>query len=148
MIGFVDDSNGQTNRFMEDETHDTLPKMLHQLQTNAQVWSNLLGASGGALELSKCSCHLAASQFSIQGDPVLTSPKLLAPKPLSVIDSFTRATHNLEFLSPYSAHKTLGHYKELAGTQHTQFQQLRKKSDESLAFLWKCQLTPLETLTY
>jgi hypothetical protein len=147
MIGFVDDSDGQTNQFMEDEINDTLPKMLHQLQTNAQVWSNLLGASGGALELSKCSCHLAAWQFSKQGDPVLTSPKLLAPKPLSVIDSFTRATHNLEFLSPYSAHKTLGHYKEPAGTQHTQFQQLRKKSDESTAFLWKCQLTPLETWT-
>ena len=148
MIGFVDDSNGQTNCFMETETQQTLPTMLHQLRTNAQVWSNLLGASGGALELSKCSCHLAAWQFSIQGDPVLTSNKILAPTPISVIDSFTNETHHLEFLSPYSAHKTLGHYKEPAGTQHAQYQHLRKKSDESTAFLWKCQMTPLETWTF
>ncbi|KAI2512752.1 hypothetical protein MHU86_1540 [Fragilaria crotonensis] len=148
MIGFVDDSNGQTNCFMEDETPDTLPTMIQKLKTNAQAWSNLLGASGGALELSKCSCHLAAWQFSIQGDPVLTSNKILVPNPISVIDPFTHAEHHLEFLSPFSAHKTLGHYKEPAGSQYTQYKKMREKSDESTAFLWKCQMTPLETWTY
>jgi hypothetical protein len=57
MVGFVDDSNGQTNTFMRPETAETLPNTLLQLRYNAQAWANILGASGGALELSKCSCH-------------------------------------------------------------------------------------------
>jgi exonuclease III len=148
MVGFVDDSNGQTNNFLQDETDDTLPTLLHQLRTNAQVWSNLLGASGGALELSKCSCHVAVWTFSLQGDPVLMNHQTINNSAASVKDPFTNVEHNLEFLSPYTAHKTLGHYKEPAGTQRTQFQQLRQKSDTITAFLWKCQMTPLETWTY
>jgi exonuclease III len=148
MIGFVDDSNGQTNCFMEDETEATLPTIVHQLRSNAQIWANLLGASGGALELSKCSYHLVEWKFSLQGDPVLISNQHLAAQPISVVDPSTHQVHKLTSLSPYSAHKTLGHYKEPAGSQYTQCQQMRQKSDESTAFLWKCQLTPVETWTY
>jgi hypothetical protein len=43
MIGFVDDSNGQTNCFMSDETETTLSTMLHKVRHNAQTWANLLG---------------------------------------------------------------------------------------------------------
>ena len=50
MIGFVDDSNGQTNSFMDSESETTLPSMLHKLRHNAQAWADMLGASGGALE--------------------------------------------------------------------------------------------------
>ena len=148
MIGFVDDSNGQTNCFMDDETDATFPTAVHQLRSNAQIWANLLGASGGALELSKCSYHLVQWNFSLQGDPVLINNTTLAAQPISVVDPSTHQVHQLTSLSPYSAHKTLGHYKEPAGSQHTQCQQMRCKSDENTAFLWKCQLTPAETWTY
>ena len=47
MIGFVDDSNGQTNCFQEDETNQTLPDMCNKLKHNAQTWATLFGASGG-----------------------------------------------------------------------------------------------------
>ena len=124
MVGFVDDSNGQTNNFLLDETDETLPTLLHQLRTNAQVWSNLLGASGGALELSKCSCHVAVWTFSLHGDPVLMNHQTINNSAATVNDPFTNVEHNLEFLSPYTAHKTLGHYKEPAGEQRSQFQQL------------------------
>jgi hypothetical protein len=116
MIGFVDDSNGQTNNFMNDETTELIPTLISNLRTNAQAWSNLLGASGGSLELSKCSCHVATWSFSLQGDPVLTSHQTINTIPVLVTDSLTAAEHPLEFLSPYTAHKTLGHYKEPAGT--------------------------------
>jgi hypothetical protein len=137
-----------TNNFLQDETEETLPTLLHQLRTNAQVWSNMLGASGGALELSKCSCHVAVWKYSLQGDPVLMNHQTINDSATSVKDSLTNEEHNLDFLSPYKAHKTLGNDKEPAGTQHTQFQQLRHKSDTITAFLWKCQMTPLETWTY
>jgi hypothetical protein len=58
MVGFVDDNNVQTNNFTESETATTLPTIFHKMRHNAQTWADMLGASGGALELSKCSCHL------------------------------------------------------------------------------------------
>ena len=129
MIGFVDNGNGNTICFMDDESPSTFPAIKHQLRSNAQVWTNLLGASGGALELPKCSYHLVQWHFTTEGDPV-------------------HEVHNLTSQSPCTAHKTLGHYEEPAGSQQTQFQQIWRKSKKSLAFLWKCQLTPVEIWTY
>ena len=148
MIGFVDDSNGQTNDFLNTETDTTLLHMLRELQHNAQTWADLLGASGGALELSKCSCHVLAWKFSIQGDPVLINVAPSLSRPVTVNDPITRNAHVMEFLSPHTAHKTLGHYKEPAGSQQEQYRQLRLKSDASTAFMWKCEMTPLEASTY
>ena len=148
MVGFVDDSNGQTNDFMLDETSQTVPRNLFKLQHNAQAWSNILGASGGALELSKCSCHLVAWQFTERGDPVLVYTRPSTPHSADVIDPLTKAVHSLTFLPPHTAHKTLGHYKEPAGTQLEQFKQLWSKSDKSTEFIWKCHLTPKEAWTY
>jgi hypothetical protein len=44
MIGFVDDTNGQTNDFGKDEQDDYWKKVLQQAQENAQLWTNLLNA--------------------------------------------------------------------------------------------------------
>lgn len=55
MVGFVDDSNGQTNLFDRDDTELTRQQIIVQLEHNAQLWAELLGATGGALELSKFS---------------------------------------------------------------------------------------------
>jgi Reverse transcriptase (RNA-dependent DNA polymerase) len=148
MIGFVDDSNGQTNCFMSNEDEMTLPTILTQLRYNAQVWANVLGTSGGSLELTKCSCHLAVWTFADKGDPVLIHTQQPAELPLNVTDPLTKASHALEFLSPYTAHKTLGHYKEPAGTQSTQYRKLWAKSDDITEFLWKCTLAPVEAWTF
>ena len=56
--------------------------------------------------------------------------------------------HVLTFLSPYMAHKTLGHYKEPAGNQREPFRQLPQKCNKSTEFIWKCYLTPLKAWTY
>ena len=53
MVPFVDDSNGQTNQFLENEDELTIPKIKMKLCHNSQVWSDVLGKSGGALEWSK-----------------------------------------------------------------------------------------------
>jgi hypothetical protein len=59
MICFVDDSNGHTNEFISTEEHPaTLLRTQQYLRNIAQVWADLLGATGGALELSKCSVHV------------------------------------------------------------------------------------------
>ena len=71
MIGFVDDSNGQTNQFLEDENDLSQQSVIQQVKANAQLRSNLLSTSGGALELNLCSYHVMAWQFSGRGSPVL-----------------------------------------------------------------------------
>ena len=142
MAGFVDDSNGQANEFEKDEQERTWELILQHAQTNAQLWSNLLYASGGALELSKCSFHLLRWSFSVSGAPVLTVPDDIPD--LVARDPQTNATHCIPRLCPYTAHKTLGHYKEPSGSQKEQTKQLQILCNDQVSFLWKAPLTRLE----
>ena len=147
MIGFVDDSNGQVNNFMAPETLNTASEMKSALEHNAQCWANLLGTSGGALELPKCSVHVTQWQFTTQGAPVLCANKEVFSN-IKVSDSTSGNESNLQYLSPYTSHKTLGHHKEPAGTQRTQYKELLKKSDNSTAFLRSCSLSREEAWAY
>ena len=147
LIGFVDDNNGQANKFKAIQSWTNLQRLLRQAQRNANLWALLLCATGGALELAKCSYHILFWKFSIQGAPVLTHLKNDVP-PMEVTDPHTNTTCELEYLNPYSAHKTLGCYKEPAGTQVTQFKKLKEKSDSITSFLWSTPLTRGEAWTY
>ena len=80
-------------------------------------------------------------------EPVLTNLKSEVPA-MTVTDPHTNTTCELEYLNPYSAHKTLGCYKEPAGTQVTQFKQLKEKSDSITSFLWSTPLARGEAWTY
>jgi hypothetical protein len=84
--------------------------------------------------------------FTVHGDPVLKNINSTLPT-LTVNDPLTQEVHSLQFLSPCTAYKTLGYYKEPAGTL-AQCRELRAKSDKETAFLWKCQITPVEAWTY
>ena len=148
MVGFVDDCNGQTNAFTSDGSAKTVDHLLASTRQNAQSWSDILSASGGALELQKCSCHVLQWQFSASGAPVLVPRLPPTAIPVSVIDSQTHQDNPFQMLGAYQAHKTLGHYKEPAGTQSEQYKQLRQKSDDITAFLWTCPLSRLESWTY
>ena len=147
MLGFVDDSDNQTNQFLGEQTQEILHELLCHARANAQHWSRLLRATGGALELSKTSYHVAYWKFSKQGSPVLMNMKDEIPK-LQVEDLYTGNICELEYLHPYAAHKTLGHYKEPAGIQLEQFRQLKSKSDRITEFLWTAPLTRAESWTY
>jgi hypothetical protein len=147
MIGFVDDSNGQVNSFYETEDLAHLQELIRKAQHNASQWSSLLHATGGALEISKCSYHVMYWKFSIPGAPVLSNIKSEIP-PLQVTDPLTDNIQVLEFLPPSVAHKTLGHYKEPVGIQKMQFRQLKEKSDRITEFLWSTHFTREEAWTY
>ena len=146
--GFVDDCNGQTNKFNEDGSSATVAHLLSQAQYNAQTWTNLLSASGGALEVSKCSCHVIQFKFTAQGAPSLVPSIPDDQAKISVWDPNQNETHNIQVLNVYQAHKTLGHYKEPAGAQKEQYRQLQTKSEETTAFLWSCPLTREEAWTF
>jgi exonuclease III len=148
MISFVDDCNGQTNLFESDGSEATVQRLFEHTKTNAQAWSDLLSASGGALEPSKCSSHVMQWEFTAQGVPTLIPMHEDHINALTVRDSHTGEEHRIQLMSTYQAHKTLGHYKAPIGNQTEQFRQLKKKSDDNTAFLWTCPLTHLEAWTY
>ena len=148
MVGFVDDCNGQTNQFHEPVTGSTITDLLDQTAHNAQNWSDLLHASGGALELSKCSCQVVDWWFTDHGEPLLAPKDSSHQDRLMVSDRSTGTKHKLQLLSPYQSHKTLGHYKDPAGTQNEQFRRLMEKSTDQVSFLWSCPLTRLEAWTF
>ena len=124
------------------------PQMLHKVRHNAQTWAEVIGASGGALELSKCSCHLVVWTVGEKGDPVQIHTQQPTQEQLTVVDPLTNKTKALQFLSPYTAHKTLGHYKEPAWSQREQYRKLWAKSDSTTDFLWQCTLSPVEAWTF
>jgi hypothetical protein len=139
MIGFVDDSNGQTNKFMQaTESLDSLQRIQQSLRHNAQLWANLLGATGGALELSKCSVHVATWTFASQGAPVLYSDNNCFAN-IAVVDPTTGSESTLQYLSPLEA---------APGTQRRQFAELLKKSNEATTFIDSSSLTQSEAWTY
>ena len=147
IIGFVDDTNGQANKFHGKQDTEELKWLVKKSQDNARIWAGLLEATGGALELSKCSYHIVFWKFSLQGAPVLTNMSSEVPL-IEVTDPYTNARQPLQYLSPYTAHKTLGYYKEPAGTQKVQFEKLLEKSDGITSFLWETPLTRIEAWTY
>jgi hypothetical protein len=147
MVGFVDDCNGQTKLFSHTESKEARKQIMNRAQQNAQLWTDLLDASGGALELTKCSCHVLQWDFSKQGAPILSPKQGNAPRIITVTDS-SGNLHKLQELSPYTAHKTLGHYKDPAGLQIEQKKRLRLLCDGNTKFLWNCPLTRREAWTY
>ncbi|KAI2497605.1 hypothetical protein MHU86_16911 [Fragilaria crotonensis] len=147
MIGFVDDSNGQTNAFEDPETIHTPKQILQKMKANATAWSRLLAVSGGSLELSKCSYHVLTWKFTASGSPVLYNDRENYGT-VTVPDALAGEDQELQYLSTYEAHKTLGHYKEPAGTQRVQFKKLQDKSKELTSFLWSTNLTREESWTF
>ena len=51
MVGFVDDCYGSINDF--ESNYVPIHKLMKRAKFDAQLWSNLLSASGGALEPTK-----------------------------------------------------------------------------------------------
>ena len=74
MIGFVDDSNGQVNAFLQSP-QPSPEELISKMQEDAQTWNDLLWSSGGALELTKCSYQILHWEFKADGSPkIVTAP--------------------------------------------------------------------------
>eukprot|EP00957_Ditylum_brightwellii_P198532 15130758-Ditylum_brightwellii.AAC.1 len=71
MVGFVDNTTGQTNDFEDNKV--TPGELIEQMTTDAQIWSDLLQISSGLLELDKCLYHLIYYVFLEDGTPVISS---------------------------------------------------------------------------
>lgn len=97
MGGFVDGNNSQTT----GHRHSMMEDMVEQAQHDAQLWKDILYASGGDLELSKCYYHFLWVDFTSKGAPVLR-PGQFGPR-LIVRDINGHET-TIEQLSATTAH--------------------------------------------
>lgn len=114
MVGFVDDSTGSGNDF-QPQVQESLPTMITRMQSDAQLWNNLLYTTGGKLELSKCSFHLLHFEYLPSGRPIPVLDKYV--NAIHIIDSETKESIPITSKRSFELHKTLGHYKAPVATK-------------------------------
>eukprot|EP00957_Ditylum_brightwellii_P191667 14591821-Ditylum_brightwellii.AAC.1 len=122
MVGFVDNTAGQTNNFKKNNV--TPEALIYQMTKDMQIWSDLLWISGGLLELDKCLYHLIYYVFLEDGTLVMSS-KQLGPK-LQAKYKDTNKMIDIKYKNPYTQHKILGHFKAPDGKGVKQFVVLKK----------------------
>jgi hypothetical protein len=122
MTGFVDDNNCNNNE--DAVTHeDTNNALLSRMQTDAQIWHDLLWTSGGALELTKCQYHLIDWNFTGGGSPIQDTG--YSDIPIDLLSPHGQ-TLRIKQLNCGQSYKTLGTYVEPLQHQQAQYRYLLK----------------------
>jgi hypothetical protein len=121
--GFVDDTSLFGNR------GDNLKQLMENISGDANLWNDLLQASGGLLERSKCFYYLLSWKFDNGGNPI---PETISEQSGRhdgiVVMSQDKTTVVIEQKEPEEAHKTLGAYINVVGTCDHQCHVLYEKS--------------------
>jgi exonuclease III len=146
MVGFVDDSNGQTNLFLQNP-QPTASELVERMRDDAQLWSDLLWSSGGALELSKCSYQILHWEFGTDGTPKIVTELVDEVVPVMNPDG-TGITDLIPQLEVTKEHKTLGTYQSFSCTQARQLEALQDKCDNYRNMLSKSFLNQEECWTF
>jgi hypothetical protein len=120
MTGFVDDNNCNINYQPDHED-----ELCMQAKHNAQLWNDILWASGGALEHSKCTYKYLKTDFTDTGIPYFRAG--LFGKQICVKDRSGYSTA-IEHSLAYQAYKTLGTNQAATKQQKVQFQMLQTEN--------------------
>jgi len=149
MLGFVDDSNGQTNNFLSD-IQPTPSELVRLMQSDAQLWNDVLQVSGGALELPKCCYHVLHWEFRPDGTPFLSPGTLGEPvKVTTYVDSSHISSEaTLLPLSVSQSHKTLGTYQTPNGDMTSQLRALKTKAEKFANLVKSSYFTRQEAWTF
>ena len=122
MLGFVDDNNITNN----GEEWETVTDIIIRTQHDAQLWNDLLRATGGALNLDKCFAQVLAFQFGLNGAPVIApaDPKIS----IVIQDRVNNKEVIIKPISPYTTYRSLGTEQGTAKNQKAQQGKLVKTS--------------------
>jgi hypothetical protein len=120
MIGFVDDNRCQVNG-----THRDREQIIIKATHDAQLWSDILWASGGALEHNKCGYYWRQSVFDRNGAPNFRTGTF-GPQ-IRVNDGEDNPV-SLQQIPAYKAYKTLGTFQCVGSNQAAQYQALMDKA--------------------
>jgi hypothetical protein len=122
MLGFVDDNNITNN----GEDWETVNDIIIRTQHDAQLWNDLLRATGGALNLDKCFAQVLAFQFGLNGAPVIAPAD-----PTNIIIIKDRQNNKdviIKPISPYTTYRFLGTEQGTSKNQKSQQGKLVKTS--------------------
>jgi hypothetical protein len=122
MLGFVDDNNITNN----GEEWETVNDIIIQTQHNAQLWNDLLRATGGALNLDKCFAQVLAFHLGLNGAPVIVpaDPNLT----ITLQDRLYNKEVKIRPISPYKTYRSLGTEQGKSKNQKQQHKKLKKTS--------------------
>jgi hypothetical protein len=122
MLGFVDNNNIINN----GKEWETVKDIIIRTQHDAQLWNDLLRASGGALNLDKCFAQVLAFQFGLNGAPVI------APADKKLTITLQNRLYNKEVIIrpilPYKTYRSLGTEQGTSKNQKQQHIKLMKTS--------------------
>jgi hypothetical protein len=129
--GYVDDTSIFTSINEQEQVPTAQTIALQLVQQDACIWEQLLAATGGKLELTKCFYYILLWKFDEEGVPSHTSKQELEEAGVTIAiqekgkDQPTEINHN----DCNTAHQTLGVYKTITGNQSEQKKQISEKSE-------------------
>jgi hypothetical protein len=122
ILGYVDDNNITNNGKNRESVEDVIERTQH----DAQLWNDLLRATGGALNLEKCFTQVIDYTFALNRGPVVAPAdpdvKIVIQDRLNMKDIV------LNPISPFQTYSFLGAKQGISKNQHQQHQALTKKS--------------------
>ena len=121
IIGVVDDSTCTAG----GNPTQPVKTLLLMMQTDAQLWNNLLWCSGGKLELPKCGYHVIYYDFENNGIPRMRHRQ---GQPITLDDAHGAPIPVTPKNIIFQPRKNLGHFKAPAGTSVTQYDEIMKKA--------------------
>ena len=102
MLGFVNDNNISNT----GEKHELIEGVIKQTQHDAQLWNDILKATGGTLNLMKYFFQVIATTFSQTGAPVIAAHD--KSWYINIVNQTDNSTYRVEALSAYIPYKSLG----------------------------------------
>ena len=126
--GFVDDTSLFCNNLVNI---NDIAALRQKLKDDMIIWQQLLEASGGKLELSKCFYYILTWSFDSEGfaiaDSIADQRKQIAQIEIPLSGSIKSIAITQK--EPGEAHKTLGCYKTIIGCEKEQAKYLQQKAD-------------------
>ena len=133
MDAFVDDTTAWVNFFLkslENRERNLINDIVTELTATAQQWEELLYASGGALELSKCFYYLIHWKFDKNGNAKIDDSDL---QPIRIRNSTNGQIVDIKQLKCNEAHRTLGVKISPSCSMKEELQRLRAISQKFTA---------------
>jgi hypothetical protein len=125
MTGFVDDTTHWINNDIRQVT--TGDNIITKMSNAAQYWEQLLHASGGKLELTKCFFYHMKWNFDSEGVPTLGEIDD-QHRTTTITDSGTNTDIQINAVSCHQSHRTLGIMESPSGNNLDEYQRLLDKA--------------------
>jgi hypothetical protein len=113
-------------RNMPGEEWETITDIIVRTQQDAQLWNDLLRATGGALNLDKCFAQVLAFQSGLNGTPVIAPADPILT--ITLQDRLYNKEVIIRPISPYKTYRSLGTEQGMSKNQTQQHKKLQKKS--------------------